>query len=459
MTEKNLKELLKQLNIGQNISYAEIKELLDAKLSEYLDRQDDKAEGMVSEIQDAWDYVDDLIKNMGSGIALYEAEEPETINKDLLKETARNKKKEVENSSFDTNAGSLGNSNSNVGSNTQSVQNVRINTKGKEWFYSINGDKNVDSMFELAEIDLKMGDYNHALSVFDTILNIEMTNAGAYMGKVLATYQLKETKELMTCSKKGIEQDYNLKRVEVCGSDRQKKIIQDVLEQRNKHMFSTIFGEILGKGQNEKKDNLHTESKERKLQTRTDKEVYEEALRLIGTPNKAKGVDMMRKLAESGYRDAQYQMGELYRKGKQVTKDNKTAMEWYKKAANQGQVNAQYNLGLMYENGKGVEQNIVFAAEWCQKAAEQGYAEAQYELSLKYLNKNRGVERNEYTAFEWCQKAAKQGYVEAEDLLGMMYDHGWGVEKNERTAIEWYQKAAKQGKIAAMVKLEKKGLR
>jgi len=43
---------LKILGIGTNKSNTEVKELLDAKLNEYLDRMGEEAEQMVSDIQD-----------------------------------------------------------------------------------------------------------------------------------------------------------------------------------------------------------------------------------------------------------------------------------------------------------------------------------------------------------------------------------------------------------------------
>ena len=243
MNEKNFKELLKQLNIGQNKSSVEIKELLESKLSEYLDRQDEEAEEIVSDIQDALDYVEELIAKMGGGITIYseETEEEEKINKELLEGAASKKKKSAEEYS----------ESSNGGSNNQPNQTPGVNPKGKAWFYSVNGDKKIDDMFELAEGDLKMEDYSHALTVFDTILSIEMTNAGAYMGKVLATYKLKEPKDIATCLQDGIEQDNNLKRVEQCGSEQQKKFVQDALDERRKYMVYIEAEKILGNNQSD----------------------------------------------------------------------------------------------------------------------------------------------------------------------------------------------------------------
>ena len=48
-----------------------------------------------------------------------------------------------------------------------------------------------------------------------------------------------------------------------------------------------------------------------------------------------------------------------------------------RKAAEQGNADAQFNLGLMYFEGEEVSQDDAEAVEWWRKAAEQGLAAAQ----------------------------------------------------------------------------------
>jgi TPR repeat protein len=52
------------------------------------------------------------------------------------------------------------------------------------------------------------------------------------------------------------------------------------------------------------------------------------------------------------------------------------AIKWLKKAAEQGDAEAQYNLGFCYGNGEGVEKSFTEAVKWYKKAAEQGHEEA-----------------------------------------------------------------------------------
>ena len=249
MKEKQYEELLEKLNIGKNRSNAEIKELLSIKLEEYLDREDEAALQMQSDIQDAMDYVEELIDKMGSGIALPSKETEESkeeINRELLEQAAKDDKKGT---GLYTLGSAVGGQNGSINAGnglqgmTTSVSGV--NPKGKPWFYSMYGDQKVDSMFDMAEGGLQMGDFKHAVSVFDTILKNEMTNAGAYMGKVLAKYKLQEPKDIATCYVNGLENDGDLKRAENCGNPKQKKFIQDALEERRKAMIYIEADKVL----------------------------------------------------------------------------------------------------------------------------------------------------------------------------------------------------------------------
>lgn len=78
------------------------------------------------------------------------------------------------------------------------------------------------------------------------------------------------------------------------------------------------------------------------------------------------------KLANQGYPVAQFNLGNMYYKGKGVRQDYAKAVEWYTKSANQGDAQAQYNLGVLYTKGQGVRQNYRIAKEWVGKACDNG---------------------------------------------------------------------------------------
>ena len=176
-----------------------------------------------------------------------------------------------------------------------------------------------------------------------------------------------------------------------------------------------------------------------------EERLYDQALALMATPDYAKGVEMMRKLAEDGYHPAQRQMGKMYAEGNRVQKDEATAVEWYRKAAEQGNAEAQACLGSRYLYGTdGIAQDNAMALKWLQMAADQGVSYAQADLAFMYYN-GQGVEQNDKKAAELFLKSAEQGNAYAQSNMGMFYQNGYGVEADDRKAAEWYEKAAEQG--------------
>jgi len=61
-----------------------------------------------------------------------------------------------------------------------------------------------------------------------------------------------------------------------------------------------------------------------------------------------------------------------------IDRDYKQAAEWFSKAAEQGHADAQYNLGELYNRGRGVKKNKNIALKWYKAAAEQGHVKAKY---------------------------------------------------------------------------------
>ena len=80
----------------------------------------------------------------------------------------------------------------------------------------------------------------------------------------------------------------------------------------------------------------------------------------------------LRKLAEQGDADAQWQLGILYHDGETVPKDDAIAVQWFEKAAEQGYVRAQSTLGAYYWAGRGVSPDLSKAYFWSQLALAQG---------------------------------------------------------------------------------------
>jgi TPR repeat protein len=171
-----------------------------------------------------------------------------------------------------------------------------------------------------------------------------------------------------------------------------------------------------------------------------------------GNIKKIKHLSEYELLANKGYVDAQFQLGEMYQNGRHVTHDFALSIRWYKKAAEQGHVEAQYNLGVIYKKGRGVPIDCTEAFRWYEKAAEQGMPQAQNNLACLYFY-GQGVEVNFEKALYWYKKAAGQETAKSQYNLGIIYQKGLGVEPNIDEGLRWYQKAAKKGYTEAIKKI------
>ena len=86
----------------------------------------------------------------------------------------------------------------------------------------------------------------------------------------------------------------------------------------------------------------------------------------------AKSLADLRKLADQGDADAQWQMGVRCHNGEDVPRDDVQAMQWFLRAAEQGHVTAQATLGAYYWAGRGVPQDLSRAYFWSALALAQG---------------------------------------------------------------------------------------
>jgi hypothetical protein len=112
--------------------------------------------------------------------------------------------------------------------------------------------------------------------------------------------------------------------------------------------------------------------------------------------------------------------------------------------ANSGNTEAQYDVGEMYERGRGVNRNMKQAFHWYLKAAEQGNTKGAFRTGLCYL-KGEGVAKNLEKALKWFQKSAEKSYERANYYLGVMYEKGEGVPVNLTRALTYYKKAYSSG--------------
>ena len=128
------------------------------------------------------------------------------------------------------------------------------------------------------------------------------------------------------------------------------------------------------------------------------------------------------------------------------------ALVWLRKSADQGYPQAQFNLGLLYERGAMLPKSLPDATTWFRRAAEQDHVEAQIATGTQYFL-GRGARRDETEACRWYERAADGGDAGAQYLAASCYEHGYGEwPKDADRALAWYVQAARGGDVAAAAK-------
>jgi len=70
--------------------------------------------------------------------------------------------------------------------------------------------------------------------------------------------------------------------------------------------------------------------------------IFDKGFKFLRSKDYKEAAELFSKAAEQGHADAQYNLGELYNKGRGVKRNKKTAQKWYKAASAQGHVKAKY---------------------------------------------------------------------------------------------------------------------
>ena len=163
---------------------------------------------------------------------------------------------------------------------------------------------------------------------------------------------------------------------------------------------------------------------------------------LLAPTSMAADIELLRKQAEAGNEQAQFDLGVAYGKGQGVPRDSTEAAKWTRMAAVQGSAGAQYNLGNAYSYGEGVPQDYAEANKWFRMAAEQGMAIAQFNLGAAYFN-GQGVSQDYVHSYFWYSLAASRSsgaeqrkYTEARDMAAEKLTPEKLIE-GQRMTWEW----------------------
>lgn len=127
-----------------------------------------------------------------------------------------------------------------------------------------------------------------------------------------------------------------------------------------------------------------------------------------------KSLEDVRKLAEAGDGDAQWQMAVRYHNGEGVLQDDAQAVQWFQRAAEQGNVPAQRALGAYYFAGRGVPEDMSKAYMWSAIAVAGGDEDSKSRLEGIASGMSRAqVSDARQDAEKWIQAHTQRAKSEA----------------------------------------------
>lgn len=148
---------------------------------------------------------------------------------------------------------------------------------------------------------------------------------------------------------------------------------------------------------------------------------------------------------------AAFELAEMNRLGEGTAQDEAQAMEFYNAAALLKNPQAQYYLGTLSYGQNPPNYKDAFA--WFSNAAAQGVPEAQYMTGFMLLQ-GQGMKKSILMAVDFFRQAAQQNHTSAQYVLGQMYWKGLGVKRNLTEGRKWLSLAAENGNESARALLK-----
>ncbi|MHC4550804.1 MAG: tetratricopeptide repeat protein [Planctomycetota bacterium] len=147
--------------------------------------------------------------------------------------------------------------------------------------------------------------------------------------------------------------------------------------------------------------------------------------------------------AEAGDAEAQYQAGEIFRRGLGLRANPRMAAKWYEQALAQGHKGAAGELGIQLWNAK----KRTRAVELIRQGADAGHARAAYTLAVLSYRGAKGVEKlSPEEMYALFKTAAEQGHPDAQAKYASGLERAKiSGKKDYAEAAKWYRKAADQG--------------
>ncbi|SMG13095.1 Sel1 repeat-containing protein [Sphingobacterium psychroaquaticum] len=135
---------------------------------------------------------------------------------------------------------------------------------------------------------------------------------------------------------------------------------------------------------------------------------------------------------------------ELNLKSKELIQEKKIeeALPLVKKSAELGNPEAQYNYAIFLQEGIGIQKNEQEAINWHSKSSDNGFNDGHYAMMMAYGN-GQGIEQNSEKAFEYALRCANNNDATCMWNVVNCYLTGNGVIADIAKFKEWIIKLAK----------------
>lgn len=120
-------------------------------------------------------------------------------------------------------------------------------------------------------------------------------------------------------------------------------------------------------------------------------------------------------------------------------RDYEKALPILRKSAELGNAEAQYNLGYFLQNGVGIAKNENEAFEWYKKSSQNGFNDGHYSMMMAY-GTGIGTEISSEKAFEYALKCANNNDATCMWNVVNCYKQGLGITKDTKKMLEWATK-------------------
>ena len=176
-------------------------------------------------------------------------------------------------------------------------------------------------------------------------------------------------------------------------------------------------------------------------------ELNKQAKNLLSNREYEKALPILRKSAELGSGEAQYNLGYFLQNGVGISRNENEAFEWYKKSSDNGFNDGHYAMMMAYANGSGTEANMEKAFEYALKCANNNDATCMWNIVNCY-KQGLGITKDTSKMLNWAKKLSLlenpenlslSGNITSTRLsLAHMYRDGDSLEKNYYKSYLWF---------------------